>query len=131
MGVTSHTPSAVDGELRVAAMTTRQLLYKLQQACNRSPLVSRIEERVVDVDILSVRVHLTVTNTFINVFYNVTTDKVAFALVKEEGRLYGVDNAKVGWHRHPFHDPDQHVPCPPVHFEEFLADVETHFMTKP
>jgi hypothetical protein len=65
----------------VAAMTTRQLLHELQQACNRSPLVSRIEERVVDTDILSIRVHLTVTNTFINVFYNVTTDKAAFALV--------------------------------------------------
>jgi hypothetical protein len=112
-------------------MTTRQLLYKLQQACNRSPLVSRIEERMVDVDILSVRVHLTVTNTFINVFYNLTTNKAAFALVEGRDRLYGVDNAKVGWHRHPFDDPDQHAPCAPIHFEEFLADVETHFMTKP
>jgi len=112
-------------------MTTRQLLYELQQACNRSPLVSHIEERVVDVDILSVRVRLTATHTFINVFYNVTTDKTAFALVKGGCRLYGVDNAKMSWHRHPFHDPDQHVPCAPVRFEEFLADVETHFKTKP
>jgi hypothetical protein len=112
-------------------MTTRQLLDELQQACHRSPLVSHIEEHVVDADILSVRVHLTVVHTFINVFYNVTTDKVAFALVEGGYRLCGVDNAKMGWHRHPFHDPDQHVPCAPVRFEEFLADVETHFMTKP
>jgi hypothetical protein len=115
----------------VAAVTTRQLLYELQQACDRSPLVSYIEERVVDADILSVRVHLTVAHTFINVFYNVTTDKAAFALVKGERRLYGVDNAKMGWHRHPFHDPDQHVPCAPVRFEDFLADAETYFMKKP
>ena len=112
-------------------MTTRQLLYELQQACNRSALVSHIEERVVDADILSVRVHLTVAHTFINVFYNVTTDKVAFALVEGGHRLYGVDNAKMYWHRHPFHDPDQHVPCTPVRFEEFLSDVETHLVTKP
>jgi hypothetical protein len=112
-------------------MTTRQLLYELRQACNRSPLVSHIEERLVDADILSVRVHLTVTNTFINVFYNVTTEKAAFALVKGERRLYGVDNAKMGWHKHPFDDPDQHVPCAPVRFEEFLTDVETYFTTKP
>jgi len=115
----------------MAAVTTGQLLYKLQQACNRSPVVSHVEERVVDADILSVRVHLTVAHTFINVFYNVTTDKVAFALVEGRYRLYGVDNAKVGWHRHPFHDPDQHLPCAHVGFEEFLSDVETHFMTKP
>lgn len=115
----------------MAAVTTRQLLYELQQACNRSPLVSHVEERVVDADILSVRVHLTVIHTFINVFYNLTTDKVAFALVEGRDRLYGVDNAKMGWHRHPFHDPNQHLPCAPVRFEEFLADVETYFATKP
>jgi hypothetical protein len=114
----------------MAAMTTRQLLYELQQACSRSPLVNRIEERVVDADILSVRVHLTVINTFINAFYNVTTGKAAFALVERDRRLYGIDNAKMGWHQHPFDDPDQHVPCAPVRFEEFLADVETHFTTK-
>jgi len=68
-------------------MTTRGLLCELQQACNRSPLVSHIEERVVDADILSVRVHLTVAHTFINVFYNLTTDKTAFALVERGCRL--------------------------------------------
>jgi len=115
----------------MAAVTTRQLLYELQQACNHSPLVSHIEERVVDVDILSVRVHLTTAYTFINVFYNVTTDKVAFALVEGGYRLYGVDNAKMGWHKHPFHGPDQHVPCAPIRFEEFLTDVEKQFVTKP
>jgi hypothetical protein len=66
----------------------------LQQACNRSPVVSHIEERVVDTDILSVRVHLTAANTFINVFYNVTTDKVAFALVEGRYRLYGVETPR-------------------------------------
>jgi hypothetical protein len=112
----------------VAAVTTRQLLYELQQACNCSPLVSHVEERVVDADILSVRVYLMVTHTFINVFYNVTTDKTAFALVEGDRRLYGVDNAKMGWHRHPFDNPGQHIPCAPVRFEEFLADVEAYFL---
>ena len=112
----------------MAAVTTRQLLYELQRACNRSPVVSHIEERVVDADILSVRVHLTFAHTFINVFYNVTTGKTAFALVEGDRRLYGVDNAKMGWHRHPFDDPDQHVPCAPIRFEEFLADVGAHFL---
>ena len=115
----------------MVAVTTRQLLYELQQACNRSPLVSHVEERVVDADILSVRVHLTFAHMFINVFYNLTTDKVAFALVEGRDRLFGVDNAKMGWHRHPFHDPDLHLPCAPVRFEEFLADIETYFMAKP
>lgn len=111
----------------MAALTTGQLLYELRQACERSPLVSYIEERVMDDDTLSVRVHLTNSESFINVFYNVTTGKAAFALMRGGQRLYGVDNAKMGWHKHPFDDPARHVPCAPVRFEEFLADVEVYF----
>jgi hypothetical protein len=72
-------------------------------------------------------VHLTAAGMFISIFCNVTTGKTAFALVKGARRLYGVDNAKMGWHRHPFDDPDQHISCAAISFEEFLAEVETHF----
>lgn len=111
----------------MAAVTTGQLLHELRQACRRSSLVSHIEECLMDADILSVRVHLTIAHVFINVFYNVTTDKTAFALVREGQRIYGVDNAKMGWHRHPFDDPTRHVPCAPIRFAEFLAEVEAHY----
>jgi len=111
----------------MAAVTTGQLLHDLRQACSRSSLVSHIEERLVDADILSVRVHLTVARTFINVFHNITTNKTAFALIKGGQRLYGVDNAKMGWHRHPFGDPSQHVLCTPVRFTDFLAQVEAYY----
>ena len=110
----------------MASITTGQLLYDLQQACHRSHLVSHIQVRLIDADILSVRVHLTVSSAFISAFYNVTTDKVAFALVRKDQRLYGVDNAKMGWHRHPFGDPDRHEPCVPIRFAAFLAEVEAH-----
>ena len=114
----------------MAAVTTGQLLQELQQNCSQSPLVSHIEARLIDADILSMRVHLTVASTFINVFYNVTTDKTAFALVREGQRLYGVDNAKMGWHRHPFNNPSQHVSCAPTRFTDFLAEVETYYSRK-
>lgn len=114
----------------MAAVTTGQLLHELRQACSRSSLVSHIEERLIDADILSVRVYLTVAHTFVNAFYNVTTGKTAFALVREGQRLYGVDNAKMGWHRHPFDDPTRHVPCTPTSFVDFLAKVEAHYSWK-
>jgi len=114
----------------MASVTTGQLLYELQQVCYHSPLVDYVEEQMIDVDILKVRVHLTVARTFISVFYNLTTDKTAFALVKENRRIYGTDNAKMGWHKHPFDDPNQHVPCAPVRFETFLTRVENHFHSK-
>lgn len=111
----------------MAAVTTSQLLLALQQACHSSPLVDHVDIQVIDADALSVRIHLRRGDAFINVFYNVTTNKTAFALVKGNQRIYGVDNAKMNWHTHPFHDPALHVACTPVQFENFLAQVEAHY----
>jgi len=33
----------------------------------------------------------------------------------------------MGWHYHPFTDPDQHIVCAPVTFAEFLREVEMYF----
>lgn len=111
----------------MAAVTAGQLLMALQQACYRSPLVDRVETQGIDADTLSARVYLTRAETFINVFYNFTTDKTAFALVESGQRVYGVDNARKGWHEHPFGDPARHVACAPVPFGDFLAQVEAHY----
>lgn len=111
-------------------MTTEQLLRELREACSGSRLVGRIEERVVDPDVLSVRAHLILPDTFISAFYNVATEKTAFALIQTRRRLYGVDNAKMGWHQHPFEYPEKHESCQPIGFAEFLAQVEAHYPAK-
>ena len=111
----------------MAAITTVHLLNELRRVSHHSALVHYIEERILDIDILHVRVYLTMPETFVNVFYNLETDKTAFALVQTGRRIYGVDNAKTGWHRHPFSDPDQHIVCSPVTFTEFLRTVEKYF----
>ncbi len=111
----------------MAAVTTTQLLLELRNACLHSVLVRQIEERILDIDVLHVRVYLMTSETFINVFYNLATDKAAFALLQDGHRIYGVDNAKIGWHCHPFADPKQHIACPPVTFGEFLQEVELYF----
>ena len=111
----------------MAAVTTGQLLLALQQACYGSSLVDHVVTHALDADTLSVRVHLKHADTLINVFYNVTADKVAFALVEAGRRIYGADNAKTGWHEHPFHDSTQHIACAPVQFQDFLAQVEAHY----
>lgn len=72
--------------------------------------------------------HDLLDQSFIDVFYNVTTDKTAFALVVDGQRIYGKDNAKMGWHVHPIEDPSSHNSCTPVSFRDFLAEVEDlHF----
>lgn len=111
----------------MASITAAAHLYALYQTCELSPLVERLEILLYDVDVLKVRVYLTAPDTFINVFYNLAAEKVAFTLVSHGQRVYGCDNAKMGWHRHPWQDPAQHIPCAPVSWETFLLDVETHF----
>ena len=111
----------------MAAITTAQLLYELRHACHHSSLVRIIEERILDIEVLHVRIHLTIAETFINVFYNLETDKTAFTLVQTGQRIYGMDNAKMGWHRHPFEDPNLHEPCSQESFAEFLQGVEKFF----
>ena len=78
--------------------------------------------RTLDSDILSLRVHLT-DGSFIEAFYNTATDRTALALIHRGERVYGKDNAKIGWHVHPPDDRNAHRPCSPVSFEEFLAEV--------
>ncbi|MFZ1754554.1 MAG: hypothetical protein WBO46_18475 [Caldilineaceae bacterium] len=111
----------------MAPVTTAQLLYEVYRASQDATLVHYVEERVLDIDVLHVRVHLVLTDTFINAFFNLATDKTAFALIQAGKRIYGADNAKTGWHLHPFTAPEQHINCPPMTFAEFLKEVEAHF----
>jgi len=107
----------------LADLTPHQLLDRLVTVCSRSPVVAAYTVRTLDLDVLSLRVHL-VDDSFLEVFYNVATRKTAFAVVIEGRRIYGKDNAKMGWHVHPLDDPQSHHPCDPASFEQFLAEVE-------
>lgn len=109
----------------MAGVSTAALLEALIAACDSSPLVTAYTVQEMDEDILSVRVYLQ-DDVFIHAFYNVATGKVSFALVKGQ-RLYGKDNAKRGWHVHPFDQPATHVACAPVDFATFLHEVENDY----
>ena len=111
----------------MADVTPHDLLDQIIDTCSDSEIVSAYSVYTVDFDILSLRVNL-VDQTFIDVFYNVSTNKTAFALIVAGERIYGKDNAKMGWHVHPIEDPNTHVPCASVSFKDFLAEVEDlHF----
>lgn len=106
----------------MAILTPEDRLEEIVAACARSAVVEAYSLRTLDADILSLRVHLT-DGSFVEVFYNTATDRTAFALILEDERVYGKDNAKIGWHVHPVDDPQAHRPCTPVSFEELLAEV--------
>jgi hypothetical protein len=107
----------------LAHLTPQELLGRIVDVCTESTSVTAYTVRTLDLDVLSLRLHL-VDDSFVEVFFNVTTEKTAFALIVGQDRVYGKDNAKIGWHVHPPDNPGAHYPCEPVSFEAFLADVE-------
>jgi len=59
---------------------------------------------------------------FIDVYYNAMNGRLSFALICEGRRVSGYDKVKT-WHRHPFEDPSQHVPCVEPALEQIFAEV--------
>ena len=106
-------------------MTTDDLLRQLATACQASNIVESYAVEEIDDDIMSVRVFLS-DNSFVSVFHNLASGKVAFAWIQQGRRLYGKDNAKMGWHTHPFENPSEHRHCEPVDFTTFLRELEDY-----
>ena len=59
---------------------------------------------------------------YIDVHYNAMNGRLNFALILEGERVFGYDKVKT-WHRHPFEDPSQHVPCAEPTIEQIFAEV--------
>lgn len=107
----------------MAGLTPLRLLEQIIAVCTQRAIVTAYAVRDLDPDVLSMRIHL-VDGSFIEVFHNAATSRTAFALIVDKQRVYGKDNAKMGWHVHPADNPLAHIPCDPVSFEAFLAEVE-------
>lgn len=110
----------------MADVSTLELLRRLVIACSECAIVESYVLEAMDDETLGVRVYL-FDGAFINVFYNLATGKVAFALIRNDERVHGKDNAKIDWHVHPFGNPQAHEPCSPVDFETFLREVEQYY----
>ena len=52
---------------------------------------------------------------FLNVYYNEVTETIAFALIENEKRIWGIDKDRIrDWHIHPLNDPEQHESIQPL-----------------
>jgi hypothetical protein len=97
----------------------------VQSTCDRSDLVAAYDVQILDDTVVKVQVSLTY-DAFIDVFFNTDTEKCSYALIEKAARIFGADNAFIGWHIHPFDDPSQHVPSPEISFLDFLKMVEEY-----
>jgi len=107
----------------MAGLRLSEFVETVRLACDRSDLVTGYNVRILDNVTVKIRVLLRV-KAFIDVYFNPENGNCSFALIKGGKRIYGADNAFIGWHLHPFGSPDQHVPCPELSFDDFLLTVE-------
>lgn len=99
-------------------------LREIIERCVVSEIVTTYESHIDEDIILKMRISL-VNDAFIDLFYNSRNGKTSFALIKDRCRIYGADNAlPIGWHIHPFGNPDAHVPSEAVTFRWFLETIE-------
>lgn len=113
----------------MAYLRTLEFARAVQITCDQSNLVTAYDVRILDNTVVKIRVFLT-CEAFIDVFYNADTENCSYSLVENTKRVFGADNAFIGWHIHPFDDPDRHVPSSEISFEDFLETVEKHIAKK-
>ena len=64
-------------------------------------------------------------NCFLRSYFNETTGTIAFALIEQQQRIWGIDcDNRRGWHKHPVQDPTQHIESGPLSIQEIVAELQ-------
>ena len=72
---------------------------------------------------ITVEARITVTeDTFIEVYYNIISEKKSYTLIKNSQRIFGYDNYKY-WHVHPFNSVGEHIPCNELSVEVVFEEI--------
>jgi hypothetical protein len=62
-------------------------------------------------------------NLFIALRYNARNERIDFALIKNNQRIFGYDNLKE-WHYHPYENPSNHIHCERPSIEKIISDIK-------
>ena len=58
---------------------------------------------------------------FLEIYYNEVTETTAFALIKDEKRIWGIDRDNIrDWHVHPLNNPEQHESIQPLTISDII-----------
>jgi len=64
-------------------------------------------------------------DVFLRFYYNEVTGTIAFALLEEQQRIWGIDcDNRRGWHLHPPENPTGHVEIDPLPVSEIIARLQ-------
>jgi hypothetical protein len=65
---------------------------------------------------------------FLHFYFNSRTGTLAFALIEDERRIWGIDfDNRRGWHLHPIEDPAEHVVIEPMSVREVVMALQDAF----
>jgi len=60
---------------------------------------------------------------FLQIYFNERTKTIAFALIKEEQRLWGIDfDSLRGWHVHPLENSKDHIAISPKNIKKIVQE---------
>ncbi len=89
--------------------------------------VDRFAQIAVQTEGPTVRVNAYVSgrsDCFLRSYFNETTGTIAFALIEQQQRIWGIDcDNRRGWHKHPLQDPTQHVKIGLMSVREIIAEL--------
>ncbi|MDO9131327.1 MAG: hypothetical protein Q7U34_15830 [Anaerolineales bacterium] len=112
----------------MAGISAERFEQNVRKACEQSEIVVRIAILSESSHHIRLRVFLTV-RSLLDIYYNQTTQKTAFAHIQKARRIFGADNTNGFWHWHPVEDPEKHVPADKeIAFGEFLRCVEENLV---
>lgn len=86
--------------------------------CAKYGFIHEIEIQLLDEPVAKIKAIID-SNTLISIFYNAETYKYSYALIRENKRIFGADNAR-NWHIHPFESPDSHIESSEMSLSDFL-----------
>jgi hypothetical protein len=67
---------------------------------------------------------------FLRFYFNELTGTVAFALIKNQQRIWGVDyDNRRGWHLHPETSPTEHIALAPLSVADIIAHLQQVVLT--
>jgi hypothetical protein len=99
-------------------MTPAEFLERVRQAASAYSWITTMELRSLG-QVARARLKLK-RGAYVDVYYNAQTGSISFAYIERGRRRFGANNMKIGWHIHPFNDPQEHRPSPPLTVQEFL-----------
>jgi hypothetical protein len=69
--------------------------------------------------------------SFVRFYFNEVTGTLAFALIEEQRRTWGIDfDNRRGWHLHPLSDVTRHISIPPLSVLDVVAQLRDALLKK-